>query len=59
MRLSHNLKHKVSYVAVPEYQIERFWKYGFLFLHMHIAFDELIDERLFWSSWNHIKCMEC
>jgi len=58
-RLSYNLGHKVSYVAVPEYQIDRFKKYGFKFLHMHIAFDELIDERLFWSSWNSIKCMEC
>ncbi len=59
MRLSHNLGHKVSYVAVPEYQIDRFKKYEFKFLHMHLAFDELIDERLFWSSWNSIKCMEC
>jgi len=58
-RLSYYMKHKVSYVAVPEYQIVRFKKYGFKFLHMHVALNELIDERLFWSSWNSIKCMEC
>ncbi len=58
-RLSYYLKHRVAYVAVPEYQIDRFKKYGYKFLHMHIALGELVDERLFWSSWNSIKCMEC
>ena len=58
-KLRYNLKHKVGYVAVPEYQIDRFKKYGYKFLHMHIALSELIDERLFWSLWNSIKCMEC
>jgi len=58
-RLSYYLGHKVSYVAVPEYQIDRFKKYKYKFLHMHIALGENIDERLFWSAWNSIKCMEC
>jgi hypothetical protein len=26
---------------------------------MHIALAELIDERMFWSAWNSIKCLEC
>jgi hypothetical protein len=58
-KLSYHLKHKLAYVAVPEFQIDRFKKYGFKFLHMHIALSELVDERLFWSAWNSIKCMEC
>lgn len=58
-RLSYDLKYKVSYVAVPEIQADRFKKYGYKFLHMHIALPELIDERLFWSAWNSIKCLEC
>ncbi len=58
-RLSYHLKYKASYVAVPEYQTDRFKKYGFKFLHMHIALGELVDERLFWSAWNSIKCMKC
>lgn len=58
-RLSYNLGHKLDYVAVPEIQIERYLKYGFKFLHMHIALLELIDARLFWASWNSIKCLKC
>ncbi len=58
-KLSYHLKHKVDYVAVLEYQIDRFKKYGFKFFHVHIALNELIDERLFWSCWNSMKCMEC
>ena len=58
-RLSYYLKHKVDYVTVPEYQIYRYKKYGFKFLHMHVALNEKVDERLFWSAWNSIKCMEC
>ena len=58
-KLSYHLKDKVDYVAVPEYQIDRFKKYKFKFFHMHIALNELIDERLFWSAWNSMKCMEC
>ena len=58
-RLSYYIKNKVDYVAVPEYQIYRFKKYRFKFLHMHVALNELIDERLFWSAWNSIKCLEC
>lgn len=58
-RLSYHLKYKVAYVAVPEYQIDRFKKYGYKFLHMHIALGELVDKRLFWSSWNSIKCIKC
>ena len=58
-RLSYYLNHKTAYVAVPEYQIDRFKKYGYKFLHMHIALGELVDERLFWSAWNSIKCLEC
>lgn len=58
-RLSYYIKHKVSYITVPEYQIDRFKKYRYKFLHMHVALNELIDERLFWSAWNSIKCMEC
>ena len=26
---------------------------------MHIAIDNDIDERLFWSCWNSLKCMVC
>ena len=26
---------------------------------MHIAFAEIVEERLFWSCWNSMKCMEC
>lgn len=58
-RLSYNAGHKIDYVAVPEVQIERFKKYGCNFLHMHIALNELIDERLFWACWNSIKCLKC
>lgn len=58
-KLSYHLKHKLAYVAVPEFQIDRFKKYRFKFLHMHIALNELVDERLFWSAWNSMKCMEC
>jgi hypothetical protein len=58
-KLSYHLKNKVGYIAVPEYQTDRFRKYGFKFLHMHIAVSDIIDERLFWSCWNGLKCMEC
>lgn len=58
-KLSYHLDYKVAYVAVPEYQIDRFRKYGYKFLHMHIAVSELIDERFFWSVWNSFKCMKC
>jgi len=58
-KLSYHLKHKVEYVAVLEYQIDRFKKYRFKFFHVHIALNELIDERLFWSCWNSMKCMKC
>ena len=58
-KLSYHIKHKVDYVAVLEYQIDRFKKYDFKFFHMHIALNEMIDERLFWSAWNSLKCMEC
>ena len=58
-RLSYHLNHKVDYVAVLEYQVDRFKKYKFKFFHVHIALNELIDERLFWSCWNSMKCMEC
>ena len=58
-KLSYHLGHKVDYVAVPEYQIDRYRKYKFKFFNMHIALNEMIDERLFWSCWNSMKCMEC
>jgi len=58
-RLSYHLNHKVDYVAVLEYQIDRFKKYKFKFFHVHVALNKLLDERLFWSSWNSMKCMEC
>ena len=58
-KLSYHLKQKLAYVAVPEYQIDRFKKYGFKFLHMHIALAEIVEERLFWSAWNSMKCMQC
>ena len=57
-RLGYYLKHKIDYVAVPEIQADRFKKYGYKFLHMHIALAKL-DERLFWSAWNSLKCLEC
>ena len=57
-KLSYHLKNKLDYIAVPEIQADRFIKYGYKFLHMHIALAKL-DDRLFWSAWNSIRCLEC